>query len=85
MKKLLKLFFVVAVILIFNIICYAGSVRGYYRKDGTYVQPHYRSDPNGTVRDNYNYKGNYNPYNGKIGNNYYRNNPSSEYYNPYYK
>ena len=23
-------------------------VNGYYRKDGTYVQPHYRSSPNST-------------------------------------
>lgn len=29
------------------------QVRGYYRKDGTYVAPHTRSNPNSTKRDNY--------------------------------
>mgnify|MGYP003682492297 CR=1 FL=1 len=38
------------------------SVRGYYRKDGTYVRPYMRSAPNGTDRDNFSYKGNTNPY-----------------------
>lgn len=56
-------------------------VNGYTRSDGTYVQGHYRSDPNGTVRDNFSYKGNRNPYTGEIGTNRYRNDPSSEYYN----
>lgn len=28
-------------------------VRGYYRKDGTYVAPHIRSSPNNTTLDNY--------------------------------
>ena len=27
---------------------FAGSVSGYYRKDGTYVKPYYRSNPNDT-------------------------------------
>lgn len=42
-------------------------VRGYYRSNGTYVQPHYRSSPNGTTLDNYSTKGNVNPYTGKEG------------------
>ena len=29
------------------------QVRGHYRKDGTYVQPHIRSAPNRTKSDNY--------------------------------
>lgn len=37
------------------------SVKGYYRKDGTYVRPHQRTRPNNTVTDNYSYRGNYNP------------------------
>lgn len=45
----------------------AGSVRGYYRSNGTYVQPHYRSNPNSTVYDNYSTKGNVNPYTGQWG------------------
>lgn len=43
------------------------SVRGYFRSNGTYVAPHYRSDPNSSVYDNWSYKGNVNPYTGKIG------------------
>ena len=32
------------------------NVNGYYRKDGTYVRPHVRSDPNGLKYDNYGWK-----------------------------
>lgn len=42
-------------------------VNGYYRKNGTYVQPHYRSDSNDTKADNWSTKGNVNPYTGKTG------------------
>ncbi len=42
-------------------------VRGYYRKDGTYVAPHVRSSPNRTKADNYSARGNYNPYTGAKG------------------
>ncbi len=45
----------------------AGYVSGYTKSNGTYVQGHYRSDPNDTVRDNYSYDGNINPYSGKRG------------------
>ena len=55
-------------------------VNSYTRSDGTNVSGHYRSDPNSTVRDNFSYKGNTNPYTGSTGTNYYRNSPSSEYY-----
>lgn len=43
-------------------------VRGYVRRDGTYVAPHYRSSPNGSVLDNWSTRGNVNPYTGKSGN-----------------
>ncbi len=42
-------------------------VRGYFRRDGTYVQPHYRSDPDGNFWNNYSAYGNVNPYTGKRG------------------
>ena len=42
-------------------------VNGYYRKNGTYVEPHYRSVPNSTKSDNYSTIGNTNPYTGKAG------------------
>lgn len=37
-------------------------VRGYLKKDGTFVAPHYRTNANDTVNDNYGTQGNYNPY-----------------------
>lgn len=42
-------------------------VRGYYRKDGTYVRPHMRSDPDGVFENNWTTKGNVNPYTGEPG------------------
>lgn len=42
-------------------------VRGYYRSNGTYVQPHYRSSPNGNAFDNWSTRGNVNPYTGTRG------------------
>jgi hypothetical protein len=42
-------------------------VRGYYKKDGTYVQAHERSSPNDTTSDNYSTRGNVNPYTGQPG------------------
>jgi hypothetical protein len=53
---------------LFSITSFADvSVDGYNRKDGTYVQPHYRSDPNNTSNDNWSTKGNTNPYTGQEG------------------
>lgn len=45
----------------------AVKVKGYYRKNGTYVAPHYRSKPNSTKADNYSTKGNTNPFTGMPG------------------
>lgn len=42
-------------------------VRGHTRQDGTYVQPHVRSSPNGNAYDNYSTRGNSNPYTGQAG------------------
>jgi hypothetical protein len=57
------------------------KVKSYYRKDGTYVKSHYRTNRNNTNRDNYTTKPNINPWTGKKGYinpdnqiNYYRNN-----------
>jgi hypothetical protein len=62
----------------------AVSVKGYYRKDGTYVRPHMRSNPDGIPTNNWSFPGNTNPYTGKTatGNpdtylrNYYDRSPS---------
>lgn len=42
-------------------------VSGYTRKDGTYVQPYFRTAPNSTNRDNFSTQGNVNPYTGEAG------------------
>lgn len=42
-------------------------VRGHIRRDGTYVQPHFKSEPNNTNLDNYSTRGNVNPYTGDRG------------------
>lgn len=41
-------------------------VKGYYRKDGTYVRGHYRTAPDGNPYNNYSFPGNYNPNTGKV-------------------
>ena len=43
------------------------AVKGYVKKDGTYVAPTVATNPNATKLDNYSTKGNVNPYSGKIG------------------
>ena len=67
MKPLLTIF-TLLIILSANSISIADvQVNGYYKKDGNYVQPHYRSDPNSTPDDNWSTKGNVNPYTNKPG------------------
>lgn len=61
--SLLSLFLATALL---NIADAAVRVSGYYRKNGTYVQPHYRSNPDGNPYNNYSYPGNTNPYTGKV-------------------
>jgi len=43
------------------------SVRGYTRKDGTYVAPHMQTNPDSSRTNNWSSRGNVNPYTGKIG------------------
>lgn len=42
-------------------------VRGYTRKDGTWVPPHHRSAPDGRFSNNWSTAGNVNPYTGELG------------------
>ena len=43
-------------------------VNGHFRRDGTYVEPHYRSStPDGNFRNNWSTYGNSNPYTGQRG------------------
>lgn len=50
-----------------NALAQDSYVGGYYRNDGTYVQPHYRSAPNNTPYDNWSSQGNVNPYTNSVG------------------
>lgn len=43
------------------------SVKPHIKKDGTYVEGHRQTNPNGTKVDNWSSKGNANPYTGKEG------------------
>ncbi len=43
------------------------KVDGYYRSDGTYVAPHYRTKADATINNNWTTKGNVNPYTGQQG------------------
>jgi hypothetical protein len=42
-------------------------VSGYTTKRGTYVAPHYATNPNSTRNDNYSTRGNINPHTGEEG------------------
>ena len=42
-------------------------VDGHFRSDGTYVQPHWRSNPDGNFSNNWSTQGNVNPYTGQWG------------------
>lgn len=44
-----------------------NRVDGHIRRDGTYVAPHTRTNPNGRLEDNYSTKPNFNPNTGKYG------------------
>jgi len=64
MKKTLTL---IALGAMFCVAHAATHVNGYMRKDGTYVQPHMRSDPDSSKLNNYSTQGNTNPYTGQQG------------------
>ena len=42
-------------------------VSGYTKKDGTYVQPHYRSSPDRSYNNNWSVRPNVNPHTGRRG------------------
>jgi hypothetical protein len=53
-------------------------VEGYYRNDGTYVEPHWRSDPDGDISNNWSTYPNVNPHTNQIGTKRYKNYPYIE-------
>jgi len=80
-----KIFFLLFIISITFLFCDV-NVKGYYKSNGTYVEPHHRSDPNDTKNDNWSTRGNINPYTEEEGdktyynyNNYGREQKSNNY------
>ena len=43
------------------------TVNGYVHRDGTYVQPYHRTNPDNSRTNNYGTQGNVNPYTGQAG------------------
>jgi hypothetical protein len=43
------------------------KVKGYYKSNGTYVKPYFRTAPNNSNSDNFSTQGNTNPYTGQPG------------------
>ncbi len=49
---------------------------GYTRQNGTYVEPHYQTNPDSSRPDNWSSQGNVNPFTGQLG-------TKNPYENPY--
>jgi hypothetical protein len=77
-----KIILALVVLISFSTLVFADTyVKGYTKKNGTYVEPHYRSSPDSNKFNNYSTEGNVNPYNGNQGrvDPYYTPPPSYEY------
>ena len=67
----MKKFFCLVVACLFILSAFSESeardvrVKGHFRKDGTYVQPHHRTSPDRNPYNNYSSPGNVNPYTGQ--------------------
>lgn len=64
---MLKALVIAATIFVSSVAFSDTYVRGYTRKNGTYVQPHYRSSPDRSKLNNWSTQGNVNPYTGRAG------------------
>lgn len=62
-----RMFVSLAIILVPASVFAQTHVNGHYRRDGTYVPPHLRTNPNDTRLDNWSTRGNVNPYTGRTG------------------
>ena len=69
MKRIICLIGMMCILVLFVGTAFAGSVRvrGHFRSNGTYVQPHYRSTPDRSFNNNWSTRPNINPYIGKRG------------------
>ncbi len=70
MKKIIALSLVVAS---FTTHSNATYVQGYYNNNGQYVNGYNKTNPDTYQENNYSYKGNVNPYTGKVGTQHDRN------------
>lgn len=66
-KVLFCLTVAVAALTIFEQVHADVYVNGYVRSNGTYVQPHFRSNPDGNFYNNWSTYPNTNPYTGRVG------------------
>ena len=64
MKKII--FLLAVVVLLVQSPTDGSAAQGYVRRDGTYVAPYQRTNPDGNPYNNYNFPGNYNPNTGQI-------------------
>ena len=70
MKKIIVLSIVLSFIFAFSVLSAEAAVRvrGYYKPStGSFVMPHYRSNPDSSRFNNWSTKGNYNLFTGKKG------------------
>ena len=56
-NKHMKTFLALTALVLVTAAAQADSVNGYFRSNGTYVAPHYRTPANGTPYDNLSYRG----------------------------
>jgi TPR repeat protein len=62
-----RLVFLLSLFFITHSVAKDVAVKGYYRSNGVYVKPHFRSSPDATINNNWTTKGNVNPHTGKAG------------------
>lgn len=75
-------FALIVVLLLSSTVFAQVHVNGYTRRDGTYVQPHYRTAPDNSINNNYSTYPNTNPYTGQQG--HVQPNNGSSYQTPGY-
>lgn len=61
------IFFVLLAAIAFSAAAKDVYQRGYAKRDGTYVAPHYQTAPDGKRSNNYSTQGNVNPHTGQAG------------------
>lgn len=68
MKKILIIFTALFMFNMFAMNTFAYKhVRGYFKSNGTYVAPYYKTSPDSYKYNNWSTNGNYNPFTGKRG------------------